>query len=423
MNPCIDQREAACRAKACEAASRHAGIDTAAPVPTSRFALLVGVAVLPLYASQVLIVDLDASLHLGAWTTLVTACTMLGYALGLVGLVPLVDRLPNRPLVASTLGALVVSLLVAAAARHAPLFLAASFAIGVTASAIQMLVPAAASLAPPAARGRVVGNVMSGLMLGILLSRPFAGVTAHAFGWRGFYFADAVLLAVVATSTVTRLPELAPTVRPPYRALIASLAQLVANERTLRRHALQQGLLMAGFNTFWSSVAVVLARAPFSCSATQIALFALAGAGGVAAAPIAGRSADRGHAERAKTVAHCVAIAAALGVALALGSARTPSAALVLAAVCAFFLDAGVIADQTLGRRAVNLLPPEIRGRVNGLYTGLFFVGSACGAALAGPALAHGGWPGVCLLTFAFFAAAAALHRRHLARSPAHCPQ
>ena len=169
-----------CPLAATPAAPRHG-------VPTLLFATLVGVAVLPLYASQVLLDALDASLHLRAWTALVTALTMLGYAVGLVALVPLVDRLPNRPLIGATLAAQAVCLTVTACASHPLVFLAASFSIGVTASAIQMLVPAAASLAPPQARGAVVGNVMSGLMLGILFSRPLASIVARLLGWLGYF--------------------------------------------------------------------------------------------------------------------------------------------------------------------------------------------------------------------------------------------
>jgi predicted MFS family arabinose efflux permease len=379
-------------------------------VPTWLFAALVSVAVLPLYASQVMIGGLDASLHLGAWTTLVTALTMLGYAAGLVCLVPLVDRLPNRALIAATLAAQVACLAVAAAAPTALAFLALSFGIGATASAIQMLVPAAASLAAPAARGKVVGNVMSGLMLGILLSRPLASVVAATFGWRGFFAADAALLALVTLLAVPRLPEIRPHAKPAYLSLLASLGRIVASEPVLRRRALYQALLMAGFNTFWSSVAVVLARAPLHFDATHVALFALAGAGGVVAAPLAGRAGDNGHATRATRIAHRVAMSTAVLAAFAVTAPVPRGLTFALLAVSAFFLDSGVIADQTLGRRAINLLAPQSRGRVNGLYTGLFFVGGALGATLAGPTLAHWGWLGICGVTFGFFGAAAGLH-------------
>ncbi|OXC73262.1 MFS transporter [Caballeronia sordidicola] len=381
-------------------------------VATFWFAAMVAVAVLPLYASQTLIGPLATGLHLGAWTTLVTALTLFGYAVGLVGLVPLVDRWPNRALIAATLIAQIVCLAGAAAASAAAVFLAASFAVGVTASVVQMLVPAAASLAPAASRGKVVGNVMSGLMLGILLSRPIASVVGGAFGWRAFYAGDALLLAGVTLVVVPRLPDVRPVGTPPYRDLLTSMGRLVAQEPVLRRRALYQGLLMAGFNTFWSSVAIVLTRAPLHLGSTAVALFALAGGGSVFIAPLAGRAGDKGWTARATTLAHFIVLGAALVAAFSLVPGMPRMASIGLLAAAAFFIDGGVIADQALGRRAINLLSPESRGRVNGLYTGLFFLGSAVGATIAGPAFAHWGWPGVCTATLAFFAAAAVLHAR-----------
>ncbi|MFL9882578.1 MFS transporter [Paraburkholderia agricolaris] len=399
----------------CQTAARAATPPTHS-VPTVRFAAMVAVAVLPLYASQTLIGPLNTSLHLGAWTTLVTALTLLGYAIGLVGLVPLIDRLPNRPLIAATLFAQIACLALAAMAPLAMVFLAASFAVGVTSSVVQMLVPAAASLAPPASRGKVVGNVMSGLMLGILLSRPLASVIGGTLGWRAFYAADALLLAAVTLAVVPRLPDVRPVHAPPYATLLTSMARLLAHEPVLRRRALYQGLLMAGFNAFWSSVAIVLARAPLGLNSNAIALFALAGGGSVFIAPLAGRAGDRGWSKPATLLAHAIAIAAALMATLALTSGVSRAASIAMLAVAAFFIDGGVIADQALGRRAINLLAPESRGRVNGLYTGLFFVGSAIGATIAGPALAHWGWPGVGIAAMGFFVAAAALHLRDSSR-------
>jgi predicted MFS family arabinose efflux permease len=387
-------------------------LSDAAPsaVPVGWFAFMVAVAVLPLYASQTLLVSLDASLHLGSRATLVTGLTMLGYAVGLVTLVPLTDRWPNRPLIALTLVAQIACLLVAALAPLAWLFLLAAFALGVTASVVQMLVPAAASLAPPASRGRVVGNVMSGLMLGIMLSRPIAAFVGGWLGWRAFYAADAAILGAVALVVLRRLPDVRPTGTLPYRALLASMAQLVAHEPVLRRRALYQGLLMAGFNVFWTSVAIVLTRAPLHFDSNAIALFALAGSGGVIGAPLAGRAADRGWAVPASVVAHGAALVAVLIAAAALHQGVPRTVALGMLAVSAFLIDSGVVGDQAIGRRAINLLTQASRGRVNGLFTGLFFVGSAVGASLAGPVLARFDWPGVCAATFAFFAAAALLH-------------
>jgi predicted MFS family arabinose efflux permease len=369
---------------------------------TRLYAVGVGVIVLGLYASQALISDLGRSLGLGAWANAVTALTMAGYSAGLLLLVPLVDVTNHRRLIAATL-VLQVAALAAAALAHAPaMFLVASFAIGVTSTAIQMLVPVVASLAPEAQRGRVVGDVMSGLMLGILLSRPLASLVAGTAGWRSYYGLEAVAAACVTLLVVRGMPRTNAVTATSYPRLIRSLLTLLRQEPVLRKRALYQSLLMAAFSTFWTSVALVLERQPFGLGHVGVALFALAGASGAVISPIAGRLGDRGLGRAATTCFHLVAAGAAL-LALLAGQGLLPRAlSLALLVLAAVLLDLGVIGDQALGRRAINLLNPQARGRLNGLFTGLFFVGGAVGALVTGPAWARWGWQGVCATTFGF---------------------
>ena len=394
--------------------SDHSATGTPQPgmtTPTWRYALTVGVAVLGLFASQGLLPYLDASLHLGTWGNLVTTLTLAGYATGLLFLVPLIDLLPCRPLIVGTLAAQALAAAAAAMSHSAPMFLVASFAIGWTSSAIQMIVPVVASMVPEARRGRVVGDVMSGLMAGILLSRPLASELAGSFGWRCYYTLDALALLATAGWLWVNLADKTSPARATaslgaYRRLISSLVHLVLGEPVLRRRALYQGLLMAAFNAFWTSVALVLTRAPFALGHTALALFMLSGAGGTLVAPLAGRLGDHGHERAATTVFHALVIVA-LGLAAVAGSGLLGRGlGIGLMAASAILLDVGVVGDQTLGRRAVNLLGAQTRGRVNGLYTGLFFIGSTVGAFAAGPAWFHGGWAWVCG-TGAIFAALA----------------
>lgn len=366
---------------------------------TLLFAVSVGITVLALFASQPLVGPIGRTFGLGGGLSgLVTTLTLLGYSGGLFLLVPLTDMAENRRLIVRTLWADVIALAAAALAPSAGPFLAASFAIGVTTSAIQMLVPVAAALAPPEARGRVVGNVMSGLMLGILLSRPAASlVTGLAGSWRVFYAGTAILIALLAVALARLLPQHRSEARTGYGALIGSLVRLLADEPALRRRAAYQALCMGAFGAFWTSVALRLAAPPFSLGQGGIGLFALTGAAGAVIAPIAGRLGDRGRTRAATFAAHGAVIAAML-VACWAGTAHgaAPVVRLGALAASAVLLDLGVIGDQTLGRRIVNLLRPEARGRVNGLYTGIFFLGSAAGAALSGVAWSHGGWTAVC---------------------------
>ncbi|MBJ9591122.1 MFS transporter [Burkholderia seminalis] len=378
------------------------------------FAATVGVIVMDLFAAQPLTGPISADLHLPPGLAgLVAMLPQLGYAAGLVLLVPLVDLLENRRLIVATLAACAAALALPAFTQSGTVFLLATLAAGAASSVIQMLVPMAASMAPETQRGRAVGNVMSGLMLGILLSRPLASLIAGSAGWRAFYLLAAVANAAIAVVLALRLPARTPSITAGYRTLLASLGRLLADEPVLRRHALSAALAMAAFSAFWTAVGLRLAQPPFALDLHGIALFAFAGASGAIVTPLAGRAGDHGHGPAAQRIAHGTMLAAlvVLGVAGAgwfgFDTHAHRGVALALLAGGAALLDAGVIVDQTIGRRAINLLDPAARGRLNGLFVGLFFVGGALGAALAGSAWAWGGWSAVCGVGFAFAGAAA----------------
>ncbi|KGS78303.1 major Facilitator Superfamily protein [Burkholderia pseudomallei MSHR7334] len=356
------------------------------PALTMFFSATVGVIVLNLFAAQPLTGPIAAELRLPASLTgLVAMLPQLGYAAGLVLLVPLVDLLENRRLIVTTLAVCAATLALPAVTRSGAVYLAAVFAAGAASSVIQMLVPMAASMAPDERRGRAVGNVMSGLMLGILLSRPLASLIAGAAGWRAFYGAAAAADIAIAAVLAAKLPLRAPQ------------------------------LSMAAFSAFWTAIGLRLAAAPFDLGLHGIAMFAFAGATGAIVTPFAGLAGDRGRERDALRGAHVAMLAAlaALGVAGAgwggFDTAAHPALALALLVAGAAALDAGVVADQTLGRRAINLLDPAMRGRLNGLFVGLFFVGGSLGAVLAGAAWAWAGWGAVCAVGLVFAGAAFAL--------------
>lgn len=385
---------------ACPQAAKHP--ITAAT--TWLFAGATGVIIVNLFASQTLIGPIGASLGFGdAAAGLVSMATLLGYAAGLFLLVPLADLVENRRLVLAMLMGALSAAAVAAWTTVPFAFLAALFVLGAACSAIQILLPMAASMAPPERRGRVVGDVASGMMIGIVLSRPLASLIADAWSWRAFYGASAVALGALVAVLAWALPKRQPESRCGYPALIASLWHLIRTEPVLRQRALTASLVMAAFSVFWTTVALRLAAAPFHLGQRGIALFALAGAGGALAAPITGRAGDRGWTRGATVLCHVVVIVA-LGLAAWCGSSDAPWSPTLLAAMAAsaVLLDFGVVGDQTLGRRAVNLLRPEARGRLNALFAGLFFLGGAIGSAVTGLAWAHGGWTIVCAAGAAF---------------------
>ncbi|MFK0162914.1 MFS transporter [Rhizobium sp. NPDC090279] len=384
---------------------REDDVSTAAAAPsTLLFAIATGVIIINLFAPQTLVGIVGPSLGFSeSGAGLVAMASLLGYAVGLFFLVPLADLLENRQLVLRMLLSALVMALAAAFAPTGWSLLIFLFLLGAACSAIQILVPIAAAMAPPEHRGRVIGNVMSGVMVGILVSRPLASLIADFWGWRSFYAISAATLALLAAVLALRLPERRPSASTSYGALIGSLFQLLRDEPVLRLRAFTAALMMASFSLFWTSVALRLVQPPFSLGQSGIALFALVGAGGAAATSPFGRMGDRGWTRMATLISRVIMLAA-LALAAWVGGIRSgdPLTLLILLGVSAVMLDVGVTGDQTLGRRAVNLLNPEARGRINGLFVGIFFLGGALGSALAGTVWDFGGWVAVCAAAAGF---------------------
>jgi len=386
------------------APSPQASPGTMTPALTLLLSLAASVIIANLFNSQPIVAQIGHSF--GSRPTsagLISMLTMLGYAMGVVFLLPFVDKVENRRLIVCILLVAVVALVAAACAPTESVFLCAVFLVGVSSCVVQMFVVMAALLSPESVRGRVVGNVMSGLMLGILLSRPTGSFLAGELGWRAVYALSALAGAAMALLLWLRLPIRMPAAPRPYRASLASLWPLLTREPVLRRRAAYQSLLMVAFSAFWTAVAWRLAQPPFGFGTRGVALFALAGAGGAIIAPFAGRAGDRGFTRAATLWAHLSVVCGVLLAAIAAGpwgraihAAMPAWVMLGLLAVAALLLDMGAVADQALGRRAVNMIRPEARGSVNGLFTGSFFVGGALGAALAGPSWSVAGWGGVC---------------------------
>jgi len=294
------------------------------PLLTALFALAVGLIAANLYALQPLIGLVGPSLGLGpSGASLVSASLSTGYAAGLFLLVPLGDLIDSRKLIVSTLGCNAAALSVATVSRSPAMFLSASFLVGATSSVIQMLIPVAAALTPPAQRGRTIGNVMMGLMLGILFARPWGSLVGDAFGWRAVDGVAALAIAALTVVLALVVPEHRPQVRPRYLTLVRSMWMLIRQEPLLRYRALVSALSFGAFTMFWTTVALRLSQPPFQLGQRGIAAFALAGVGGVIMAPLAGRAGDHGFG-RALTVAAHAAIVVASGLA-ALAASTTAS--------------------------------------------------------------------------------------------------
>jgi predicted MFS family arabinose efflux permease len=283
----------------------------AEPNLTPFFATAVGVIVLPLYAAQPLLGLIGTSLAMPVSAYGVIAMmSMVGYAAGLFLLVPLTDLVELRRITLISVAGEMLGLIAAAGAPDGLLLGIAALAVGAMASSIQMLVPVAAALADPAQRGGVIGKVMSGLMIGILLSRPVASLAAEMLGWRGAFEVDAAAVAAIWVGLYRALPYRRPSRSLPYQDLLASLFGLVWSEAVLRRRATYQALCMGAFGLFWSGVGLRLSQPPFGLGQTGLALFALAGAGGAVIAPLAGLLGDRGWTSIATRASHGAVVAA-----------------------------------------------------------------------------------------------------------------
>ncbi|KAF1016786.1 MAG: putative transporter [Stenotrophomonas maltophilia] len=355
-----------------------------------------GFAVASLYYSQPMLGLIAQDLGAGERSIgLVPTLTQLGYALGILLLAPLGDRFDRRRLILGKSVLLALALAAAAMAAQLPGLLLASLVVGLVATLAQDIVPAAATLAPDAQRGHVVGRVMTGLLLGILLSRVVSGLVAQAWGWRVLFVMAALAVALMGAVLARSLPRFAPTTTLRYPALLGSLLQLWREQPQLRRAVASQSLLAAGFSAFWSTLALML-HARLGLGSAAAGAFGIAGAAGALAAPIAGRHADRLGSHAVARLAIMVALA---GFALLLTSDWLPRGApLPVLAISTVVFDFGfqsaLIAHQTL---VYGLVPPA-RSRLNAvLFTGMF-IGMAAGGALGSLALAQWGWQGVAML-------------------------
>lgn len=356
------------------------------------------------YYAQPLAGPISAALGLSPQATgLIVTLTQIGYGAGLLLIVPLGDLIENRRLTLITLGVATLGLLGAALSPHALPFLIAALFIGLGSVAVQVLVPYAAHMAPEASRGRVVGNVMSGLMLGIMLARPVSSFIAELSSWHAVFFLSASAMIVLALVLSRALPRRMPTSKLRYGELLASMGHLAVTTPILQRRALYHACLFGAFSLFWTTTPLLLAGPQFHLSQGGIALFALAGVAGAVAAPIAGRIADRGWSRPATAVAMLAVAGAFLMTHIAPEGSMLALGLLVAAAI---LLDFGVSANLTLGQRAIFSLSAEFRSRLNGLYMATFFVGGAVGSAAGGWAYAQGGWTLASWVGFAFPAVA-----------------
>jgi predicted MFS family arabinose efflux permease len=382
-------------------ASREAKSDTNAKSGLSAglellLACAAGLLIANLYYAQPLAGLISESLGMAPSSAgLLFSLPVAGYGVGILIIVPLADLVENRRIVLVAV-ALEVACIGAIGQIPEPLpFLGVAFLSGIMAATVQVLVPYVSYLAPPARRGGAIGDVVSGLMLGIMLARPASSFATHLWSWRAIFYIAAVLQAGLFVLLWFGLPARCPAAAPSYGELLISMGRIYVSIPLLRRRAFYHAFMFGAFSIFWTAVPLLLSGPRFHMTQAGIAWVALAGVAGAVGPPIAGRLADKGFSQSGTVVAMSIAIFAFLLSDFAHGDSWLGIGLIVLSAV---MLDFAVSANLVFGQRAIYGLAPEQRSRVNALYFATFFAGGAVSSALSGWCYARFGWAGVSVL-------------------------
>ena len=386
-----------------------------APVRLSRalvllFAVASGAAVGNLYYAQPLLDVIAADLHIGQGPAgLLITATQVGYALGIMFIVPLGDVRNRRRLVPLMMGLSALSLAACAAAPGVVVLLLALVAVGLSTVAGQILIPFAGDLADDASRGRVVGIVVSGALTGILFARIISGLIAGVAGWRVVFLAAAVLMLGLAAVLYRAVPVAPAKTAQPYRALLRSVLTLVRRERTLRVAMSYGAIGMASFTLFWTGLTFLLSGPPYGYSTAVIGLFSLAGLVGTVSAQGAGRLHDRGWSNSATGVFWLLAMLAWV----VCGVGRYSLVWLLLGIVV---LDIATQGQRILNQAQIFASSAGARSRMNTAYVTGNFVGGAVGSITGSVLWAAGGWVAVCIAGAALSALAFGLWLTRLRR-------
>jgi predicted MFS family arabinose efflux permease len=302
------------------------------------------------------------------------------------------------------LGAVTVALLAEAFAPTLALAAAAALAIGATTVVPQVVIPMAAGMSAPERRGTTIGQIMGGVLVGILGARTVAGYVGAVMGWRWIYGAAAIVMVACAVALRFGLPAYRPAATHSYRELLGSLLPIARREPVVRDAALLGALLFGSFSTFWTTLAFRLEWPPLHYGSEVAGLFGLLGLTGAAVAPLAGRMADRRSAR--VTIGYGIIVAAIAWVVLAVAGATLWGIALGVV-----LLDAAVQAAQVSNQSRIYALDSRFHGRLNTIYMVSYFIGGAVGSALGSAAWELGRWPAVCAVGLGLCVMAGVRHR------------
>jgi predicted MFS family arabinose efflux permease len=349
-----------------------------------------GCIVANVYYVQPLLADIAREFGLSvARIGVVAMLVQVGTGLGMLFFVPLGDKYERRALISTLLIAESVALALVASAANVVWLSLACFCVGAGAATVHVIVPLAAHLAPPKERGRIVGTVLSGLLIGVLLARTFSGLTGAQLGWRTVYWSASVLMLGLAATIRFSLPRSEPEVSLKWAELMRSVWSLAREHATLREAAMLACLLFLTFSALWTTLVFLLRTSPYHYGTTAAGLFGLLGASSAAAAPVVGHMSDRHGPERSILIA---IIATLIGYLMLLFFGRMLPG--LIAGIV--LIDIGVQSGHVANQSRIYALAPAARSRVNTFYMVAFFVGGALGSYLGPLGFNTGGWIGFC---------------------------
>ena len=332
----------------------------------------------------------------------VSLATQLGYAMGLLLIIPLGDKIANHRILRVDFVVMIVSLIAAAASGSLWFLIAASFFVGLTSALPQLFVPMAARLASDETRGRAIGIVMSGLLIGVLGSRVLSGGVGELCGWRTVFYSAATMMAALFVLLTIKLPRLQPTYEGSYFELMKSIGSYFKNEPRLRLAALRGALSFGALSAFWTTL-VFLMQDNFDYGSTVTGLFGLLGIGGALAAVQVGKLNDRMSKHKIIVVATSIMIVSWI---VFLFSAES----IIGIVIGVILIDLGQQALHITNQNIIFATNPDARNRINTVYMVSFFLGGAGGTILGALAWEHFQWVGVSLFGLALSVAALLAH-------------
>ena len=351
-----------------------------------------GLAVASNYYAQPLLDTIARAFDLSASSAgFIVTSAQLGYAAGLLFLVPLGDMFERRMLIVSMTLLAAGGMLITASSQSLTMMIIGTALTGLFSVVAQILVPLAATLASPEKRGKVVGTIMSGLLLGILLARTVAGLLASLGGWRTVYWVASVLMVVMALALWRGLPKVKQENHLNYPQLLASVFSLFTQDKLLRTRALLGCFTFANFSILWTSMAFLLAAPPFNYSEGVIGLFGLAGAAGALGARPAGGLADKGK-------SHLTTSAGLILLLLSWAAIWYGHVSVLALIVGILVLDLTVQGVHITNQTVIYRVKPEARNRLTAGYMTSYFIGGAAGSLISASAWQHAGWSGVCAI-------------------------